>query len=277
MGCSSVSLYHWFSFLPEFPVKKRKPSRIWPYSPLSGWGVCAGDITGHWPALVFCPWVCEQGGAVTWFGMCHPVGVRPPEERTVGVVGIRIGWSAQRWKEACLPQKAVSFCLPESRKPFRRMCWGHPDNHEHSAIIQTRNWDLCEDVDQPGLPPVEGLCIQLGHTVFTKGISFTSSHACLLTLRPARADVSTWLRCLLRPTGHQWKGPWCGDAFHVGEACLLTVHLRPTHRLLQRWGWCDRFLNFLIFTFRTWKPCVLSHLDVIDVIELLCVGVGPRT
>lgn len=102
-----------------------------------------------------------------------------------------------------------SFCLPKSRKPSRRTCWGHPNNHRHSAIIQKWNWDLCKDGDQSGLLPVEGLCIQLGLTVFTKGISFASSHACLLILRSARADEPTWLRFLLRPT----RTPM--NSFHV--------------------------------------------------------------
>lgn len=179
---------------------KEPRTRIWPYSPLSGWGICAGDITGHCPALAACPWVCEQGGAVTWSGMCRPVGVRPPEERTVGVVGTGLAGLLRGGRKRVYSRRLFSFCLPESRKPSRRMCWGHPNNHGHSAIIQKWNWNLCKDVDQPGLLPVEGLCIQLGLTVFIKGVSFTSSHACLLTLRSARADVSTWLRCLMRPT-----------------------------------------------------------------------------
>lgn len=177
---------------------KEPRTRIWPCSPLSGWGVCAGDITGQpWPSV---------RGSVSREGLSHgsecaaQLGLDPLRSgRWVwwapGLAGLLRGGRKHVYN-----RRLFSFCLPESRKPSRRMCWGHPNNHEHSAIIQKWNGDLCKDLDQSGLLPVEGLCIQLGLTVFTKGISFASSHACLLTLRSARADVPTWLRFLRRPT-----------------------------------------------------------------------------
>lgn len=48
---------------------------------------------------------------------------------------LRIGVSAQRWKRVH-NRRLFSFCLPESRRPSRRGCWGHPDTREHSDVIQ---------------------------------------------------------------------------------------------------------------------------------------------
>lgn len=67
--------------------------------------------------------------------------------------------STRRWK-CVYNRKLFSFCLPESRRPSRRACWGHPDNHEHSDVIQQWNWDVAKEVDQPSLLSVEGLCRQ---------------------------------------------------------------------------------------------------------------------
>lgn len=70
---------------------------------------------------------------------------------------LRIGVSAQRWKRVH-NRRLFSFCLPESRRPSRTGCRGHPDTREHSDVIQKWNWDVSK-VDQPSLPPVEGLCM----------------------------------------------------------------------------------------------------------------------
>lgn len=53
----------------------------------------------------------------------------------------------------------LSACVRQGDVPG--VCCGHPDSHEHSdVVIQQWNWDVAEEVDQPSLLPIEGLCIQ---------------------------------------------------------------------------------------------------------------------
>lgn len=109
---------------------------------------------------------------------------------------------AQRGKHVYNRSLFLSACL--SQEVLQDDVLGHPNNHEHSDIIQKWNWDVFEEVDQSSLLLMEALCLQFVLSVFTEGISFTCSHACLLTLRSARADESTSLRCLIKPE-YQWE------------------------------------------------------------------------
>lgn len=62
------------------------------------------------------------------------------------------------------------------------MCWGHPNNHEHSDFIQKWTWDMFQEAEQSSLL-IEGLCIQLVRGVLAEDDVSICSQACWLMPR----------------------------------------------------------------------------------------------
>lgn len=151
--------------------------------------------------------------------------------------------STRRWK-CVYNRRLFSFCLPESRRPSRRACRGHPDNHEHSDVIQQWDWGVAKEVDQPSLLPVEGLCRQC--LCITETISFTCSQARLLTLRCA--GDSTWLGFIIKPAllGHKWEEHWSCISRQRG-LCANSPLKAPSMNSTET-GWMQ-YIYMLTFTF----------------------------